>query len=421
MYALADCNNFFVSCERVFRPDLEGRPVVVLSNNDGCAIARSNEAKRMGIRMGQPMFEFRHLAESGAVTVFSSNFALYGDMSKRVQMTLSRFSPAIEVYSIDESFIDLGDADPDTDFDGWAKNLSRECRRCTGIPVSVGVSPTKTLAKIASKLCKQYPATKGGCYMHRREDIEKVLKRFPIDDIWGIGRRYSGRFRNYFGMDTAYDFYSRDEEWVSMEMGIGGVRTWKELHGVPCIGFEENPQARKQVMISRSFAKEIHDPEELSAQVSMFCSMAVEKLRRQKSCCGCVTVFIMTSRFRENEKVRFGSRLTQFPVATNSTIEINSAVMRDLEAIFTDGCGYKRAGVMLGDIIPEDRVQLSIFDDVDREKHSRLMDVMDSINRRNGKNTIGLASQSLEGIKMNREHLSPCYTTDWDDILTVRC
>lgn len=421
MYALADCNNFFVSCERVFRPDLEGRPVVVLSNNDGCAIARSNEAKRMGIRMGQPMFEFRHFIESGALTVFSSNFSLYGDMSRRVQMTLSRFSPAIEVYSIDESFIDLEGMAPDTDFDAWAKNLSRECHRCTGIPVSVGVSPTKTLAKIASKLCKQYPATKGGCYMHRTEDVEKVLKNFPIEDIWGIGRRYSKRFKGYFGMMTAYDFYSKDESWVSMEMGIGGVRTWRELHGIPCISFEDTPQAKKQIMISRSFAKEISDIEELSAQVSMFCSMAVEKLRKQGSCCSCVTVFIMTNRFRENSRAQFGSRLTQFPVATDSTLEINAAVMHSLEEIYREGYGYKRAGVMLGDIIDRNRVQLSFFDNVDRDRHSRLMEAIDGINRRNGKNTIGVASQSLDGIKMNREHLSPCYTTDWNDILTVRC
>ena len=235
MYALADCNNFFVSCERVFRPDLEGRPVVVLSNNDGCAIARSNEAKRLGIKMGQPMFEFRPLIESGAVTVFSSNFALYGDMSRRVQQTLSRFAPAIEVYSIDESrfapaievysidesFIDLTGLSPDTDFDLWAKTVSRECRRCTGIPVSVGVSPTKTLAKIASKLCKQYPATRGGCWMHRQQDVEKVLKKFPIEDIWGIGRRYTKRFKGYFGMSTAWDFYTRDESWASAESGHG--------------------------------------------------------------------------------------------------------------------------------------------------------------------------------------------------------
>ena len=364
MYALADCNNFFVSCERVFRPDLEGLPVVVLSNNDGCAIARSNEAKRLGIKMGQPMFEFRHLIESGAVTVFSSNFSLYGDMSRRVQMTLSRFAPAIEVYSIDESFIDLTGLSQDTDFDLWAKTVSRECRRCTGIPVSVGVSPTKTLAKVASKLCKQYPATKGGCWMHRQQDIEKVLKKFPLEDIWGIGRRYTKRFKGYFGTDL----------------------------------------------------------DELSAQVSMFCSMAVEKLRKQGSCCGCVTVFITTNRFHtDSGRNQFESRLAQFLTPTDSTLEINTAVMHTLMDMFRKGYGYKRAGVVLGDIIPSGNVQQDIFDNTDRERHSRLMAVMDSINRREGRNTVGLASQSLDGIKMNREHLSPCYTTDWNDIITVHC
>ena len=422
MYALADCNNFFVSCERVFRPDLEGRPVVVLSNNDGCAIARSNEAKRLGIRMGQPMFEFRHLIDSGSVTVFSSNFALYGDMSRRVQQTLSRFAPAIEVYSIDESFIDLTGLGADTDLDLWAKTVSGECRRCTGIPVSVGVAPTKTLAKIASKLCKQYPATKGGCWMHRPEDVEKVLQRFSIEDIWGIGRRYSRRFKGYFGMNTAWDFYIKDKSWVSTEMGIGGVRTWQELHGIPSISFEDSAQAKKQIMISRTFAKEITGLDELSAQVSMFCSMAVEKLRRQGSSCSNVTVFIMTNRFhRDNGLTQFESRMTQFPTATDSTLEINTAVMHVIRDMFRSGYGYKRAGVVLGDILPSDKVQLSFFDNIDRDRHSRLMSVMDSINRREGRNTVGLASQSLEGIKMNREHLSPCYTTEWNDIITVHC
>ncbi|HIZ84993.1 MAG TPA: Y-family DNA polymerase [Candidatus Coprenecus stercoravium] len=421
MYALADCNNFFVSCERVFRPDLEGRPVVVLSNNDGCAIARSNEAKRLGIKMGQPMFEFRHLIESGAVTVFSSNFSLYGDMSGRVQQILSGFSPAIEVYSIDESFMDLTGMSPDTDFDLWAKTVSRECRRRTGIPVSVGVSPTKTLAKIASKLCKQYPATKGGCWMYRPQDVEKVLRKFPIKDIWGIGRRYAKRFMGYFGMTTAWDLYSKNEAWISSEMGLPGIRTWKELHGEPCIEFEDTAQARKQIMISRTFAKEISDPEELSAQVSMFCSMAVEKLRKQGSCCGSATTFIMTNRFHEGAETQYGSRLAQFTTATDSTFEINSAVLKSLKELFRNGYRYKRAGVILGDIIPADKVQMEFFDTVDRERHSRLMSVMDSINRRNGRNTIGVASQSLDGIKMNREHLSPCYTTDWNDILTVKC
>ena len=254
MYALADCNNFFVSCERVFRPDLEGKAVVVLSNNDGCAVSRSNEAKKLGVKMGQPLFEFKHLVQSGAVTVFSSNYVLYGDMSHRVQLVLRSAAPAIEIYSIDESFMDLTGMEH-SDLDLWAKNLSAKCRKDTGIPISVGVAPTKTLAKIASKLCKQYPKTRGGCYMHHIQDIEKVLKKLPLEDIWGIGRRYSARFKNYYGLTTAYDFYMKDEAWVHSEMGITGVRTWRELHSIPSIFFEDAPQTRKQIMVSRSFSE----------------------------------------------------------------------------------------------------------------------------------------------------------------------
>ena len=258
--------------------------------------------------------------------------------------------------------------------------------------------------------------------MYRQQDVEKVLKKFPIEDIWGIGRRYSKRFKGYFGLKTAYEFYMKDEAWVNAEMGIGGVRTWQELHGIPCISFEDTVQAKKQIMISRTFAKEITDLDDLSAQVSMFCSMAVEKLRKQHSCCGNVTVFIMTNRFhRGSGRDQFESRIVQFPTSTDSTLEINTGVMRSVSEMFREGYGYKRAGVMLGDIIPSDKVQMSFFDEVDRDRHSRLMSVMDSINRREGRNTIGVASQSLAGIKMNREHLSPCYTTEWNDIITVRC
>lgn len=420
MYALADCNNFFVSCERVFRPDLEGKAVVVLSNNDGCAISRSNEAKKLGIRMGQPFFEFRNMVLDGKVTVFSSNFYLYGDMSKRVQATLSRFSPSLEVYSIDESFIDLTGV-TDVDFDRWAKFLSAECRRCTGIPVSVGVAPTKTLAKIASKLCKQYPKTMGGCYMHRPEDVEKVLRRFPVEDIWGIGRRYSKRFRNYYGINTAYDFVSKGEAWVAMEMGITGVRTWKELKGIPSIGFEDEAPDRKQIMVSRSFSKDLSDLQEISEQVSLFCSLAVDKLRKQHSCCSSATVFAVSNRFRESVRQYTGSRLVTFNVATDSIIEINSAIMNALRDIFRDGIGYKRAGVILQDIVSADSVQQCLFDDVDRDKHYRLMQAVDAINRKNGKESIGVASRSLDGIHMHREHLSPCYTTRLEDILTIKC
>ncbi|MBQ3820989.1 MAG: Y-family DNA polymerase, partial [Bacteroidales bacterium] len=245
MFALADCNNFFVSCERVFRPELNGRPVIVLSNNDGCAVSRSNEAKALGIKMGAPLFQIRELVEKHGVAVFSSNFALYGDMSRRVQEVLRRYSPAVEQYSIDEAFLDLrGIQIPDPD--ALAKEISSECRRRTAIPVSVGIAPTKTLAKIASKLCKQYPKLRGGCYMHRPEDIEKVLRRFPAADVWGIGRR-SARKLEAAGIRSAWDFTRLPEVAVRKRFALPGLRTWKELQGIPCIEFEDMVEPRQSI------------------------------------------------------------------------------------------------------------------------------------------------------------------------------
>lgn len=420
MYALADCNNFFVSCERVFRPDLANKPVVVLSNNDGCAISRSNEAKKLGIRMGQPLFEFQNLVKSGKVTLFSSNFLLYGDMSNRIQMILAESAPAIEVYSIDESFLNLDHLEG-IDFDVWAKNLSAKCLKWTGIPVSVGVAPTKTLAKIASKLCKAYPKLLGGCYMYRPDDIEKVLRKYPVDDIWGIGRKYSKYFINYYGIKTAYDFYSQSEDWVREKMGIPGVNTWKELHGESRISFDSSlDTSKKQICVSRSFAAEIFDLESLTSQVSLYCAMAVEKLRKQHSVCHAATIFVMTNRFKDIDNWKFDFRIVTFQVATNSTLEINKAVLSTLSALYHDGKGYKKAGVVLSEIEDDTSVQLDLFDEVDHEKQSKLMSVIDSINKKNGHSTISLATESMEGIKMHREHLSPCYTTDWDDILVVK-
>ena len=284
MFALADCNNFFVSCERLFRPDLNGRPVIVLSNNDGCAIARSNEAKALGIQMGAPLFKIKDIVKREGVTIFSGNMALYGDISHRVQLTLQEFSPSIEKYSIDEAFIDLRGME-EQDLDALAKEISRRCLRNTGIPVSVGIAQTKTLAKIASKLCKSYPKLQGGCFMHRPQDIEKVLKRTPIEDVWGIGRRYSKRLHE-MGIHTAYEFTQCNADWVRSLMGIGGERTWRELRGEACIEFEDGVQHKQSICTSRSFSSEIYDLKELQRQVAKFTSMTAEKLRKQQSVCG---------------------------------------------------------------------------------------------------------------------------------------
>ena len=419
MFALADCNNFFVSCERVFRPDLEGRPVVVLSNNDGCAIARSNEAKKLGVKMGQPMFEFRHLIESGTVTVFSSNFSLYGDMSRRVQMTLSMFSPAIEVYSIDESFIDLRGMSPDTDFDRWAKNVSRECLRCTGIPVSVGVSPTKTLAKIASKLCKQYPRLDGACFMKRPQDIEKVLRKFPVEDVWGIGRRYAARLHLH-GVSTAFDFASLPEEWVKAQMGLTGLRTWLELHGVPSISFGEDPEPKKQICVSRSFAHEITDKEELYEQLSQFVSMAAEKLRKQGSVASEMDIFLLTNRFKDTDRLYSRNRLERLEPPTSDTFAILKVARYAFEQIYDSRVRFKKAGVTFSGIIPSEGMQMSLFDGGETRDNGKLMSVIDSINRKEGAGSVVFASQGFGGVKMNRGHLSPQYTTKFDDILKIK-
>ena len=418
MYALADCNNFFVSCERVFNPGLNGRPVIVLSNNDGCAVSRSNEAKKLGVKMGVPVFQIRDLVQKHQIAVFSSNFVLYGDMSRRVQETLRAYAPAIELYSIDEAFLDFSGMEHQN-LDALAKEISGACLRNTGIPVSVGVAPTKTLAKIASKLCKQYPKLRGGCYLHKPADIEKVLKKYPIDDVWGIGRQYTKKLKA-LGINTAYEFTQLSALRVQKMMGITGLRTWKELRAEACIEFMQASPPKQQICVSRSFSKEISDIKELALQVSMFCAMACEKLRKQDSHCYQALVFILTNPHKEDSPRHFESTLVTFQVATSSTLEINRAVLQALQRIFKPSFAYKKAGVILSEIVPDSAVQGSLFDQLDRAKHQRLMKVVDKINKKNGYSSVAVATQSLEGIKMNRQHLSPQYTTKWSDIIKVK-
>ena len=418
MYALADCNNFFVSCERVFNPGLNGRPVIVLSNNDGCAVSRSNEAKKLGVKMGVPVFQIRELVQKHQIAVFSSNFVLYGDMSRRVQETLRAYAPAIELYSIDEAFLDFSGMEHQN-LDALAKEISGACLRNTGIPVSVGVAPTKTLAKIASKLCKQYLKLRGGCYLHKPADIEKVLKKYPIDDVWGIGRQYTKKLKA-LGINTAYEFTQLSALRVQKMMGITGLRTWKELRAEACIEFMQASPPKQQICVSRSFSKEISDIKELALQVSMFCAMACEKLRKQDSHCYQALVFIMTNPHKEESPRHFESTLVTFQVATSSTLEINRAVLQALQRIFKPSFAYKKAGVILSEIVPDSAVQGSLFDQLDRAKHQRLMKVVDKINKKNGYSSVAVATQSLEGIKMNRQHLSPQYTTKWSDIIKVK-
>lgn len=417
MYGLCDCNNFYASCERVFRPDLVGRPVVVLSNNDGCIIARSNEAKALGIGMGQPFYQVRPLIERGQVAVFSANFALYGDMSRRVMATLRALVPGIEVYSIDEAFFDLRGVDGP--FDELGRSIGRTIRRNTGIPVSIGIAPTKTLAKIASKLAKQYPRLEGCCYMHRAEDIDKVLGCFPLRDVWGIGRRY-GRMFDRMGLVTAHQFVELPQEWVRARMGITGLRTWNELRGVECISFEQMPQRKQQITVSRSFPREIYTLEELERIVAEFASMCAEKLRAEHSVCREVQCYLLTNRHREEQPQRCVTGLSLIPDPTDSSLELVRQARIALRQIFQPGYGYKKAGVLLAQITPASELQGSLFTPAEHEKHARLMKVLDAVNKSCGKGRLVVAAQGTEPFRMNREHLSPRYTTDWRELLVVK-
>lgn len=417
MYGLADCNNFFVSCERVFRPELNRKPVIILSNNDGCVIARSNEAKRLGIKMGHPYFQLEALIKRHHVTVFSSNYALYSDMSQRVQQTLRSLCPATEVYSIDESFLNLQGI-KEEELDTFGHLVSAKVLKNTGIPISVGISHTKTLAKIASKLCKQYPKLRGSCYMHRPQDIEKVLKKFPIEDVWGIGRRFSVMLKSR-NILTAYDFAQQPLDFVRNKMHLGGMKTWYELHGRPCIEFEAHIPDKQQIMVSRSFSKEINTVEEITQQISLFTSMAAEKLRKQGSVCHAIQVFLLTNRFRHEQEQHYDNQLITLQAPSDSTVELVDIAVKTTAAIFRSGTYYKKAGVILTQFTPKESVQTVLFDEVDREKHDKLMHAMDKINEKQGQRTVVVATAGFDGVKMNRNHLSPNYTTNWNDILVI--
>ena len=418
MFALADCNNFFASCERVFRPDLQGKPVIVLSNNDGCAIARSNEAKALGIKMGAPFFKIRDIVRRHNVAVFSGNMALYGDMSQRVRWVLEEFAPGIEVYSIDEAFLDLRGM-KNIDFDAYAKRISAQCWKMTSIPVSVGIAPTKTLAKIASKLCKQYPKLRGGCYMHRPQDIEKVLRKFPIEDVWGIGRRTAPKLKAR-GVNTAYEFTQLPEGVVRMMLGIGGVRTWKELRGIPCLEFEDGFEAKQSICVSRSFSSEIYEVKELQEQIANFASAMASKLRKQQSVTSEMVVFAYTNRFREDVPQIHANTLVPFITPTAEERIIIAQAVSATKTLFKQGFGYKKAGVIATKIVSEKHVMHSLFEDREAvEREHKITSALDAINAAFGKGTIKLAVQGSGEIKSSSENQSPHYTTRWSDIPLV--
>lgn len=419
-YALVDCNNFFVSCERAFQPELEGKPVVVLSNNDGCVVARSNESKAMGIKMGAPFFKIRDKVESGNLIVRSSNYSLYGDLSSRVMSILAAAVPKIEIYSIDEAYLCVDGIDKKK-LEVLCPELVRRIRKWVGIPVSIGIASTKTLAKVANHFAKKYPGYRGVCRIVTEEQRVKALKLTPIGDVWGIGRRVAPRLLA-MGLTTAFDYVSMPQDWVYKNLGLGGLRVWNELNGKESVE-EERDEARQSICTSRSFAETITDIQELSARVSDFAAKCAEKLRHDGTAAYCINTFLYTNRFREDKPQDFPDATIRLDMPASSTQEVVSAALKALKLIWKPGFEYKKAGVVVFDIVNRDERQLTLFetDSAKKEKQDVLSQVIDNVNVSSGQNVLRVATQRpghyADGIR--REHASRLFSTDWDSIIEI--
>ncbi|NDK54781.1 Y-family DNA polymerase [Pontibacter fetidus] len=418
LFGLCDCNNFYASCERVFDPSLNGKPVVVLSNNDGCVIARSNEAKALGIQMGDPFFKIRNLVEHKHLHAFSSNYVLYGDMSDRVMQTLSLFTPNVEVYSIDECFLDLGNF-YDVNLFNYAWEIKRTVTRWTGIPVSLGIAPTKALAKVANKLAKKSAKANGVLVLTEPYHIEKALEATKIEDVWGVGRQYAKFLKNHH-INTALDFTNASENWIRKHMTVVGVRLHKELRGESCLELDEVAPPKKGICTSRSFGKKLTTFEDILEATASYAAKCAKKLRNQKSCAKLVTVFVQTNPFSENDRQYYNSKTICMPVATNSDIELIHYATLSLKAIFKPHYWYKKSGVIVTEIVPETQIQFDLLDTVDRDKHNSLMKVMDGLTDRFGRSKVHVAAQGIsKSWLLKSDYKSPCYTTRLEDMPTV--
>lgn len=421
MYALVDCNNFYVSCERVFRPDLAGKPVVVLSNNDGCIISRSDEAKALGIAMGAPEFKAREQLKANGVTVFSSNYPLYGDLSRRVMQTLRYYTPYVEEYSIDEAFLEFREK-PGFDFQACGQHMKRRIAQWVGIPVCVGIAPTKTLAKIANKIARKFPDHTNGVYViGTPEKRLKALRWTPIEAVWGVGHRMKKRLEAQ-GIHTALDFiHPVHEPWIRRNWGIVGLRMRQELEGTSVIGLEAS-EVKKSIAVTRSFPKKITDFDGLRERVSTFASVCAEKLRAQHCCCQTITVLLGTMESGAEHSRRYVQHSMTLPFATHSTLTITETALRLLEQLFQlhEGLRFYKAGVVVTQLIGEDRKQFHLFED-ENPRHLALMQAMDRLNQKMGDRILRLGVQDRKTWNMKQEALSPRYTTRLDEILTVKC
>jgi DNA polymerase V len=421
LFGLADCNNFYCSCERVFHPDLRNKPVVVLSNNDGCIIARSEESKDLGIKMGDVFYQVKDILEQNQVAVFSSNYNLYGDMSRRVMSLLSTYTPKLDIYSIDEAFLDLSGMGTSEYLTDYCKKMVKDITKGTGIPISLGIAPTKTLAKMASKFAKKHKGYEGVCMIDSDEKREKALRLFPVEDVWGIGHRHTKKL-TYHGIQTAWDLTQRSESWIRKELTVTGVRTWKELRGESCISIEELPH-KKSICTSRSFSgigiDKLADVEEAVANFAAACS---RKLREGHIVCGAITVFAYTSRFRMDVPQHSIYQNVHLTVPTNDMQELIAIAVKVLRDHWKEGgFHYKKAGVIVWNTCEDKAIQGSLFDNVNREKQAALAKAVEEINRKNGHNTVRVAVQGYnKNWHLKNEYISKHYTTNLKDIIIAK-
>lgn len=416
--ALVDCNNFYASCERVFNPKLERQPVVVLSNNDGCVVARSNEAKALGIGMGVPEFQIRPLLDAHDVQVFSSNYALYGDMSQRVMACLEQFCPDLERYSIDEAFLGFSGF-ASRNLTDYGRVIRATVKRWTGIPVSVGIAETKVLAKIATRIAKRTPDAGSVVDLRACPDRDALLSRIAVEDVWGIGPNYA-RFLTQHGITTALQLRQADDQFIRTHMGVVGLRLVMELRGMSCLDVEQCPVPKQGITCSRAFGTMVGTLAEMEEAGSSYTTRAAEKLRAEHLAATVLTVFLHTNPFQDTPQY-YNALTRKLPVATDSTPELIRSAIEGIRTIYRKGFLYKKVGIMLTGLVPASQVQTDLFDQHDRARSKKLMTALDSINNRFGSGTLHYASNGItKAWRTQFRHRSPAYTTSWDDLPIVK-
>ncbi len=420
--ALVDCNNFYASCERVFNPDLEGKPIIVLSNNDGCVVARSNEAKALGIPFGKPVFECKELIKNHHIYVFSSNYALYGDMSHRVMDTLAQFTPDMEIYSIDEAFLSLKGFYK-RNLTKYGQKIRSTVNKWIGIPVSIGIATTKTLTKVANRIAKKNHKLDGvlDISYYSEVEIDKILNETEIGDVWGVGWEYEKLLKRN-GITTALKLKNASDKWIKKHMTVMGLRTVFELRGISCISLEDTTPPNEEIMSSRSFGRPVETLEELKEAVATYATLSSERLRAQNSLASIINVFLATNRFKKDEPQYSNCISYEIPEPTNDTSELINYANKNLEKIYKTGYKYKKAGVLLSGIVPKNQKQLNLFTNRTRSnKKNKLTQAIDTINTKWGRNIIHYAGTGIEqSWQMRRMKKSQNYTTQWDEIPIIK-